>query len=400
MKRLSLVFFIAILFCTNICIGQTNPAIAPYIAYLKEQHQTAKEYILDLFKTHDIVVICERDHRELTQYDLFMDIIRDKRFIEKVGNVFTEVGTSSLNPALNNFLHKKNLSTLQQQRQILSFDRNLTWGVVWEKYNYPYFLQNLYALNNRLPSKKAINLYPSDLPIDWGKMDSANYLKTLKPLLIRRDSIMAAQIIAQFDMISRTNSKRKKALVIMNYRHAFPDIYIGKHKVKNTTGYLFEHYGKRVANVFLYGLGLDMKGDEVLLQDGKWDAAFNTTGNKSIGFDFKDTPFGKDSFDLWVYKNPYHYQDMFTGFVFYLPIENQKLVTGIPGFIDSSFVDEFLRRFQFGNPEKPDTKHFTPEEIASLKKDISGMQKEFNEKREMQYENLNDLIKTRGQWLK
>ncbi len=40
-----------------------------------------------------------------------------------------------------------------------------------------------------------------------------------------------------------------------------------------------------------------------------------------IESDFKDSPFGKDSFDLWVYKNPYHYQDIFTGFVFYIPIE-------------------------------------------------------------------------------
>lgn len=54
--------------------------------------------MLSLFKTHDIVIICERDHRDITQYELYLDIISDPYFTSNVGVLFTEVGTRSLNP--------------------------------------------------------------------------------------------------------------------------------------------------------------------------------------------------------------------------------------------------------------------------------------------------------------
>ena len=37
----------------------------------------------------------------------------------------------------------------------------------------------------------------------------------------------------------------------------------------------------------------------ILIADGKWDAAFRFTGNKNVGFDLKDTPFGKTKFNMY-----------------------------------------------------------------------------------------------------
>ena len=45
-----------------------------YLDFLELQEKSAKEYVLDLFKEYDIVVLCERDHKEFTQYELFLDI--------------------------------------------------------------------------------------------------------------------------------------------------------------------------------------------------------------------------------------------------------------------------------------------------------------------------------------
>ncbi len=59
---------------------------------LKEHSTAPKEYILNLFKTNDIVIIGERDHRDTTQYDLLLDVFSDKSFINEVGYVYTEVG--------------------------------------------------------------------------------------------------------------------------------------------------------------------------------------------------------------------------------------------------------------------------------------------------------------------
>ena len=48
-----------------------------YLAFLKDQNDSAKEYVLNLFNEYDMVILCERNHKEFTQYELFRDIIKD-----------------------------------------------------------------------------------------------------------------------------------------------------------------------------------------------------------------------------------------------------------------------------------------------------------------------------------
>ena len=402
MKSLNLLIFSLLLLWSNLSSAQANHAITSYVTFLNSQKTSAKDYIFELFKTHDIVIVCERMHPEFTQYEFLMDVISDKRFIKEVGNVFTEVGVSSLNPSLNDFLHTTNLSKEEQDKQILNFRRDLAWSVLWENSNYTYFLEGIYRLNNKLPTRDAVNLFPSDIPFDWKKADSLYYTTTVLPLLKGRDSIIATQIIQQFDSIKASSAKHKKALIILNYRHAFNNnFYVSDgRQIKNAALFLFKHYGNRVANILLNCNSWDKKDNPVLLQQGKWDAAFAATGNKNIGFNLPNTPFGKDSFDLWVPGNGgFTYQDVFTGFVFYKPIEDQKLVTGVPGFLDSDYLDEFFRRLRLSKYVPTNMKQFTEDEIAQLKKNPEGIEKEINDKKERPLPALDNLIKERNQWL-
>lgn len=342
-------------------------------------------------------------HPEFTQYEFLLDIISDKRFINEVGNIFTEVGVSSLNPSLNTFLHTKNLSKEKQSEQILNFRRDLMWSVIWEPSNYTYLLESLYNINSKIAGDDAVNLYPSDIPFDWKKADSLYYKTTILPLIKDRDSVIASQIIRQLDAIRKSSSKHKKALVIMNYRHAFNNNFYtrdGK-QIKNVALFLFEHYGNKTVNILLNCNGWDKKDNALLLQQGKWDAAFSATGNKSTGFNLMNTPFGKDSFDLWVPGNAgFTYQDVFTGLVFYNPIEAQKLITGISGFIDSAYLDEFFRRYQLSRFVPTNIKQLTDEEIAQLKKNSQDIERDINGKKVRQLPNIDSLIKTRNVWLK
>ena len=47
---------------------------------------------MELFDKYDHVILCERHHQEMTQDDMIFDLITDKRFVDKVGVVFTEIG--------------------------------------------------------------------------------------------------------------------------------------------------------------------------------------------------------------------------------------------------------------------------------------------------------------------
>ena len=62
--------------------------IDKYIDFLKHNNNQAKEYILDLIENNDLVILCERDHRENTQYKFLKELMSDPRFIKNVGNIF------------------------------------------------------------------------------------------------------------------------------------------------------------------------------------------------------------------------------------------------------------------------------------------------------------------------
>ena len=86
-------------------------------------------------------------------------------------------------------------------------------------------------------------------------------------------------------------------------------------------------------------------------------------------FDFKGSPLGSDVFDYFPYKHDYTYKDIFTGFVFYKPLEKHVMRYGIPGIFDEAFKEEFIKRHRIKNEKT------TLEEINNMIKD-SGMIKE------------------------
>jgi hypothetical protein len=90
------------------------------------------------------------------------------------------------------------------------------------------------------------------------------------------------------------------------------------------------------------------------MQQGKWDAAFAVLGNPDLGFDFRGSPLGEDSFDYWSFlPTGLRYQDIFTGFVFFKPLAAQRMSVGIPaGSVDQAFADEILRRLALKGQDK------------------------------------------------
>ena len=49
-------------------------SLAPYVSFIERQELSDKDYILCLLNRYDIVVLCERKHNELTQYESLPDL--------------------------------------------------------------------------------------------------------------------------------------------------------------------------------------------------------------------------------------------------------------------------------------------------------------------------------------
>jgi hypothetical protein len=312
--------------------------INKYVDFLENNNKPAKDYILDLFEKNDLVILCERDHRENTQYDFLKELMSDPRFIKNVGNIFFETGMRNLNPELNDFVHSENLSENEVEEKLIELQRKSDYFPLWEMYNFYDQNKQIYTINQSLPDDEKINIYPADIAVNLDSL-SVEYLEDFwNGDVDNRDKLMAEYIIENFEKIKNSKAKRKKALVIMNYRHAYNKNFQMSDggMIYDVGAFLFEKYPNTTANVLI---------NSVIIQDGKWDAAFEVAKQENVGFDFKISPFGKDHFDMWSFtKHDYSYQDIFTGFVYYKTPKDFKLITGVDGLIDSTFIQTYKNK--------------------------------------------------------
>lgn len=355
--------------------------IQNYVQFIDTIELSAKEYILSQFEKYDIVILAERYHTEETQYQLLNEIINDKYFISNVGNICIEIGAENLSDSLNNFLKYYNGDLLGANNKLLDFQRNISFYPLWSRENYHNFLKNILYLNRSLGLYEKINLILCDRSFDWCMINNREDWK--KAINNDRDSLMANNITKHYERIK--NSSRKKLLVVLNEAHAITNPEWKDMWQKRAGQYLAEKYGREnIASICINSVKTNMNDEDELIQKGYWDAAFNIAKKFDLGFDFEETIFGTDKFDYAIGKNNelFRYEDIFTGFVFYLPLEKHKLSEGVNTIITDSFRDEFLRRIKIFNGVKY---------YEELKNDSALIG--WNVKEYYQYDNFDEMLK-------
>jgi hypothetical protein len=341
----------------RLAVYQSSRSTRPYTAFLKQNHPAPVDYVLGLFDRYDVVVLCERDHWEATQWDFIFDVVRDRRFVERVGRIFTEVGQVGMQEYLDDFMATDGLSAEEVNRRTLQIQRNMGVWPRWTKTNFHTYLTRLYYFNQTLPREQRIRHFFTDAPIDWPNFTYGRYQAYLKQAVSHRDEIMAQSVVNEMRRLAASGKIAPKCLVVMNYRHAFdltarnPD-----RKRMNAFEFIKDAYGNRAANVLINTRVLGT----VPIAQGLWDAAFEKLGNQPAGFDLAGSPFGQDPFDLFPFPyskgglatpiQEFRYADVFTGYVFTHPTQDQYQQEGIPGYYDG-FAPEVLRRAALISPD-------------------------------------------------
>ena len=327
--------------------------LKPYVNFLKQNtFVSAKDYILNKFETKDIVIISERDHRDLSQYDVYFDVLKDLKF---KGNIYTEVGCSNNYKKINKFLLNSNLSSEDMEKELLSIERDLDYNVIWERYNYYALLKTVYQINKTRTEKDKILLFPLDIKFDWKDFDCHSQYKLFDDYseneTIDRNVIMGQHFIKFFEYAKRRNPKRRKALVIENTYHGYIRIpkYIPlptRPLIYSTGEYIYKTYSEITTNIYVnyYTRGFS-KG---LTNNGLFDASFYYTKIDNVGFDLKNTPFGNSKFDLYNFGGT-EYEDVnfdyiFDGMIFYKPVSEMSLVEGIPNVYPKKYEKQFYER--------------------------------------------------------
>ena len=321
-----------------------NAETKEYTQFIKTHKQDPVDYVFELFKKYDLVVLSERMHPEYTQYELITKILNDKRF-QNIGNIYTECGSRSFQPSLNSYLKTdyKDKDSLDMATAILQRNSDAIWPL-WSNTNLFDLLENVNNLNRNFPDSLKVNWYFTDIPVDWETMTPEKYEVQVNN--DRRDELMANQIIEIYKNKILKKEKRKKGLIIMNTRHSYGlDKNSKSKKTTSTTAFLMKTYPDKVCNVMLNTVSMKYGIMFTPIQNGKWDKAFLMAGNPNIGFNFKGSPFGSDHFDatLRVLSDNAKYEDIFTGFIFYEPLEKHFKKEGFP-FMFYKFKETLLKR--------------------------------------------------------
>ena len=339
--------FIILLYIIGITISVNaqNQTLKDYVQYINNYSSAPVEYIFKLFEQSDIVVIGERDHRDTTQYELILDILKNPRFAKEIGYVYTEVGCINRTSDVNKLI-KGNFKTDEDfMNHLLSYLRTgEVFYPLWEKYNRVQFLKGIYEINRN--SRKKITLGLTDCEFSWSDIDSAEEYKNFyySPACEYRDSTMAANFAHMYERQKPKKGKRK-ALIITNQPHAI-NAMMTKRGYQRQGKWLKDNYGSDKVKIVI------LNWSEYRLFDGKrmpliagglWDAAFEEVNCKPFGMDIKGTPFGDTPYKDPAYNN-LKWENIADGIIYYKPFYETILTVGIPNIIDSSFESEFMRR--------------------------------------------------------
>ncbi len=298
----------------------TVSSVSKYVDYLKNNRQDINDYVMGLFEKYDYVVLCERHHQDMMQYDMIYDLVTDSRFVDKVGVVFTEIGCAESRDAYRTFVETTFQNDTLVEKELASFlMKNQTVHLLWPNTNWFSFLKRMYYFNH--DREKKVEIMFAD----------RNWIDRTE--LAHRDSVMADNIIKTIE-----SDRLKKSLIIMKYRHAF-----------FTPGccgeYIQRRFPGKVANVMINNVKLDFLslalGKEIARPDlryGEWEVAFEQMPTDAFAFDLKDSPFGKDKFDYfalpWAKENDMTYQDMFNGFIYYKALADHRASVGFNHLFD------------------------------------------------------------------
>ncbi len=388
MKKILTILYFLITFFVGKSYAQPIKELEPYTTFLNKQHLSAKDYIIQLFDKYDIVIFGERQHDELTQYDLLLSVIGSKEFRNKVGNIFMEIGGSNFDTPINEYLLSENLTKQRSIEKALAIQRNMSWYPLWDSYNYHYFLTRLYEINKSLSPSEKLQLHPTDIAIDWQAIQTVEDLKTKvqnRKVQLGRDSVMAKNIINKIEALNKQEGKRKKYFIIMNAGHSGKGEYaIMGSKIKSATSYIFDKYPTLTANVITnYQNLLFLKNPSALppavpILNGKWDAAFESLGIDDKGFDIKNSPLDNQIFEnLSMADSTVMYKDVYTGYVFYKSAPKHENVTGVSNIVTNTFEPELIRRWKLWTPTDTATyeawKSTAQKENIVVKRNLEGL---------------------------
>jgi len=305
----------------------------PYLArWLDEHAQPAPEYLVDLFKKHQVVIVGEFHHIK-EQKDFILNLI--PQLYHEAG--VRCIGWEFSSYTDNELLEKLVTASKFDKEAALQFARGQL-GHTWNSKEHWDFIERIWKLNNGLkPGQEKMRFLGLDMDLDLLKVstilaskpqDSAEF-KEIFTEVLKRDKIMAQQV--EKEIIS----KGHKGLIFVGRCHDFThyefpsNINFGRDIMGNL---LYKKFGERV---FQVGLGPNKLAVIENVMELK--------NHKPIGFDLYVSPFANILSPAgWSDAPGIPFSKLARGYIYLGKRANLHKNTPIRGFI----TDEMFKRYK------------------------------------------------------
>ncbi len=318
-------------------ICQTPQDVTPFAEYLAKKAEVPERFLLNSLKSHRLVINGEF-HRRKVSWDMLTRLISMPEFANVCGVVFMEL-PSWHQATMDNFM---NADTLNPEH-ILDIFRDEQPNGWWDKGEFE-FICKLWEINRKLPKDKRINAVLADYQVPYSKITSKEEAKELE----ERNTHMA-DIIENY----LSTSDKRSAIFLVGCAHAHkshtPAIQTDGKRL-SAGAQLAERLGdENVFTVFQHNISIDNSGrNRKLIRGGIFDKAFELNGNKPIGFDLENSPFGAEPFDgIFEIKFDHrtgNFEDNYDCYLFLHSLEEEPQNGPLLEIFTQEFVDEMKRR--------------------------------------------------------
>lgn len=324
-----------------------------FVEYLNDNGVEPKQFLLDALSKNRLVVYGETHHSKAS-WDFVRQVINSPDFADFARTIFMELSVTN-----QHFIDEFFSNEQKNPEIILNVLRNeelLGWcdGGMYE------FFLDMWDVNRNLPESKRVKVIATDIPRlkflpDVTTKEEYEVLRR-QEMSTDRNTYMADTIE---DCMANSQDMRN-CLFIVGSSHA-------KNNTLLKTRY--ERYGTVVAqlvarypeisifSIFTHSPRLDNSGlrEYTLIRGGVFDAAFAASGDSPIGFNLKDSPFGKEPFDVdyntCYYPAAGNFEDNYDGYIFLSALKDEPAEYYLPELYSDEFIEEIKRRAELCGSE-------------------------------------------------
>ncbi|MCF6294541.1 MAG: hypothetical protein L3J25_02480 [Flavobacteriaceae bacterium] len=361
MKNLIIIIFVFVGFLSCQQTKKKDNETNPLLNYLEKNRKYPNEYVIENFKTHDIIFIGE-NHFIKQQVEFIKNLIP-----ELYENGIYNLGTEFIRYSDTELMNKIITDSIFNEKYAKEITFNSLWHWGYQEYIDVY--KEAWKLNRSLPKNAPkFKIFGIEDDMDWSFVkteEDRNNPKIMTKVFKSSSQFVEDEGLSAFAIQKEVLDKNEKAVIHSGIHHAFTSYYqphynpekhgFGGSYEKERMGNLIKNkIGNKTMTIFLHGPWFSSDGyeNQGLPVDGVLDSLFSQKHNMEFipfGVDTKGTPFGDLKGETSVYKYGYPnftLKDFCDGYIFLNPISEYKSVTAIPNFVTPDKV-EFIKQQEF-----------------------------------------------------